>query len=117
MYAQAYRNVRDTKRSNIIEGLNQFDYLRNRAAVEPLSVVEIDFNRALALYRLNERSKFDEITADSNDVRVAQLNEIVNSSRELEKVTTSKNQQLRTTVQQVSFVLITASVLTFLSHL
>lgn len=116
-YARAFQNVRSGRRSNIIEGINLLQYLREKSESEPLASAEIDFNLALAFYRLSERNKFNEIATKSKDVRVAQLVEIESQSREVEETETLKAKQLKSAVQQVSLVLISASLLTFLSYL
>lgn len=116
-YARAFQSVRSSRRSNIIDGINLLQYLREKSESEPLASAEIDFNLALAFYRLSERKKFNEIAANSKDMRVAQLVEIESQSRELEETENLKSKQLKSTVQQVSLVLISASLLTFLSYL
>lgn len=116
-YARAFQNIRSGKRSNIIEGINALQHLREKSETEPLASTEIDFNLALAFYRLGERSKFNEIASNSRDVRVAQLVEIENQSREVDEAASKKAKQLKSTVQQVSLVLLSASLLTFLSYI
>lgn len=117
LYNDAYRNVRETTLSSIVQGYNQFKELEKRAAHEPLSLKEIQFNLALALYRIDDQEKFDEIAGSSRDVRVAQLSEIITRNPAVEQVASSRQKQVRTAVQQISFILLTASILTFVSHL
>lgn len=117
LYSSAYRNVRDGKHGKIVNGLNQFKELQKIANREPISLTEINYNLALALYRLHDKNKFDSVIADSKDPRIIQLAEIFEGQHEGDEQKIAKERSKKHLVQQISFILISASILTFVSHL
>ena len=118
LYEDAYEKVRSPKESTIVAGYNRFDELRKLSDTIPLSLREINFNMALAAYRLHMEDVFTSIVENVNDdVRVAQLVELFHHDREQAKIAELRINRRKNLVQQVSFVLITTTVLTFLSQL
>lgn len=114
LYMKAYNNVRSDSRSAIINGYNQFEELEKLAVREPLALSEIRFNKALAARQLQDLSLFKTITNNSADVRIAQLEQLLQHDIEEKASSEQSIKNTKRLVQQISCCLLGSSALIFM---
>lgn len=114
LYTKGYNNVRSNSRSAIINGYNQFEELEKLAVNEPLALSEIRFNKALAARQLQDLPLFQEVSKNSADVRIAQLEQLLQEDLNQKTFLAKSKQKTKRFVQQVSCCLLGSSVLIFM---
>lgn len=114
LYMKGYNNVRSDSRSAIINGYNQFEELEKLAVNEPLALSEIRFNKALAARQLQDISLFKKVSLNSADVRIAQLEQLLQDDLNEKTYQEKSKQRTKRLVQQISCCLLGSSALIFL---